>query len=512
MSNYVTTLKVDDGDYLAKIQKAREELNKTTQAARQANEQTRQETANRQALVRVTEDQRRETDKLKDAQDKQAKAAKDNSPWKDALREIPMVGRAMSFLEGPIGQLAAKYRGLSIAIGAAAGAALLLRSEAGKATKREDTALTTGLSVGRVQALSSAASSVGAEPSQIFQSIGDVRKNQGAALSGQQEQIKSFQQLGISIEQLRRLGPDELFLKIGQRLASGSGSAEDFNAAIKVMGEGSKTLIPAFTRDLAGLTAQFEKLGLVADENTNKVLSQTDKLLNTAKAGIGGAVNRMLSELAADFGSKSLAVLGSVMSATGMKAGDEILLSIYERAARSNSAQLGSEGEQNANRSLSARRANEAEMAQTLQAIHDQEMRDLEEINALLEQRARYEWEGLDAVQQRAELQSRIAAAQSTLQALGEYSGGNEKQKLQAENEILAAQLGLKQLDDAGKAGKGSVDNRRDTDALARIGGFRGGSERVESETRQLRQSLDRHAAASRQMIDELTTAVRSLT
>jgi hypothetical protein len=475
MGNYNTKLTLDDSDYLAKIQKAREELNKTTQAARQANEQTKQEAVNRQALVRATEAQRRETDKLKDTQEKQSKAAKEGSPWKDALREIPMVGRAMDFLEGPLGRLALRYKAVALAAGAIGAVGAGFISSTRRAMGTSDQATITGVSASRSRAFSMAAPGVGADPSQVTQSVSDLRRNQGAALSGQQEQIKFFQQLGISLQDLERSSPDELFLQIARSLSVAGNNAEMFNAATKVMGEGSRNLFPAFQKGFAGIVDEIEKGNSAINDSTIKSMAFVGEFWGKQWNDMKTAALGTMDLIALRLGQLGTGLAGGIASTLGSGIGDEMLVGLFNDKYNVSAA----EGEAGAQQKAAARaqrkeQEKEATKVEAQRAFaEDQQVAKAEELLALQEMIKAAEFESLDAVAKQAELKERISRAQSTI-ALLQAEGGNEAEIARQQLQVIEAQNALKQMAQAEVGSTKGQLGSTNADTLQRVGIFRG--------------------------------------
>jgi len=82
-----------------------------------------------------------------------------------------------------------------------------------------------------------------------------------------QVKLDAFGKLGISLQQLKTLKPEELFLQIAKNLKNCDASSADLQRALQdVFGKGSSQLLIAFNSDLAGMFERLKELGAVVDE------------------------------------------------------------------------------------------------------------------------------------------------------------------------------------------------------------------------------------------------------
>lgn len=78
------------------------------------------------------------------------------------------------------------------------------------------------------------------------------------AIKGNRDLMAEFNQLGISMADLNRLTPDEVFHKIANRMEGATVSAADLAAMIKTMGRGADELVPAMRSGLFSGASPFK--------------------------------------------------------------------------------------------------------------------------------------------------------------------------------------------------------------------------------------------------------------
>lgn len=120
----------------------------------------------------------------------------------------------------------------------------------------------TGVSVEQIQKLSYAAGLSGASADDLRVSITHLARASEAAQGGNEEAIKTFHKLGLSMEQLKKDSPDELMLAISEKFKELGPGAKRTALAMDVFGRSGTALIPM----LGAGREEIEKLGLEAEE------------------------------------------------------------------------------------------------------------------------------------------------------------------------------------------------------------------------------------------------------
>jgi len=194
----------------------------------------------------------------------------DASSAMDALSgKTGKLGQYLSAL-GPMGLAAGAGIGaLALGLGAAAAAGAGLISWAADATRHlidvggslADLAAKTGVGVEALQALGFAGSLVGVSMEEIG---GSVSKMQKAIADGD----ASFKQLGLSIEHLRSIGPEQQFAEIAAKIAAIKDPTQQAAAAMDVFGKSGTQLLPLIKSDMAAAADEARRLGIILSSET----------------------------------------------------------------------------------------------------------------------------------------------------------------------------------------------------------------------------------------------------
>jgi len=114
----------------------------------------------------------------------------------------------------------------------------------------------------------------------------------GDAQDGLTETIRDFDKLGISVEELEGLSPEEAFLKLGQAIADIEDPLVRANVAQGIFGRAGMDLIPMFDEGaeaMATLRQEAHDLGIVFDQEAAKKAEElTDAMhrVNEATSGV----------------------------------------------------------------------------------------------------------------------------------------------------------------------------------------------------------------------------------
>ncbi len=113
----------------------------------------------------------------------------------------------------------------------------------------------------------------------------------GDAQDGLTETIRDFDKLGVSVEELEGLSPEEAFLKLGQAIADIEDPLVRANVAQGIFGRAGMDLIPVFDQGaeaLKGMRQEAHDLGIVFDEEAAKKAEEfTDALHRVSEATSG---------------------------------------------------------------------------------------------------------------------------------------------------------------------------------------------------------------------------------
>lgn len=167
------------------------------------------------------------------------------------------------------------------------------------ASKLKDMSGQSGLTTDILQELGYAAKMTGSDVSDIGNAMKFLQKNTDAAMealkSGSETGGEAFKRLGINVEELKALTPDQQFMTMATALAGVTDEGERTALALQVFGKGGSALLPMLADGATGLTdfmAKARELGIVmgtdAVESGDKFGDSLDTL--NSQLGAVGAV------------------------------------------------------------------------------------------------------------------------------------------------------------------------------------------------------------------------------
>lgn len=186
--------------------------------------------------------------------------------------------------------------GLTSALGlSTAGFAAMVARQASAARETAALASSIGVSTGRLQELQYAAKSVGLESDAMGDILKDVSDKIGDAYAnGGGEALDVINNLGLSVQDLINLRPDEQLLAISQRLNELPRAAR-INA-LESLGNDLSRLLPLLENNAAGLKAAADEardFGYALDEEQNKALVAAGNGLTRLTGFAEGFANRL---------------------------------------------------------------------------------------------------------------------------------------------------------------------------------------------------------------------------
>jgi hypothetical protein len=189
------------------------------------------------------------------------------------------------------GSLSASMRGLG---GTIAGAFAFDRLIAGFATaidkgdQLQDLANRFGVSASAIQEVGNAASLSGGSVEDVAKAFNKLAQNAGAALGGNQQLQEAFNAIGLSLEDLQRLSPQELFFALSKALNQGSLGARDFDIAMQLAGRSSASLMETMRMGPEAIQATGQAMGVFSDETAARLSEASDNIKKMQNAFIIG--------------------------------------------------------------------------------------------------------------------------------------------------------------------------------------------------------------------------------
>lgn len=155
-------------------------------------------------------------------------------------------------------------RNVGAAIGGAFAAAAIgrgVKALVSSAGEIRDTARAYGLTAEEFQGLDFAAKQTGASVNDFLKSIKSISIAQQSALEGQKEYTDMMNRLGISMDDLRSMSPQDLFREIAKRVESGELGVQNMADLFQLMGRNAANVLPAMQDGLDGTIAKFNEMG-----------------------------------------------------------------------------------------------------------------------------------------------------------------------------------------------------------------------------------------------------------
>jgi hypothetical protein len=152
-----------------------------------------------------------------------------------------------------------------------------------------------------LQAYQFAAEQSGVSVETFGKGIQKLGINLGEAQTGNKSAIKSFADLGLSVEELTRLSPEQAFEKVAAAISQLPNPAQQAAAAVGLFGKSGAELVPVFQEGagfLAQMRAEAERLQLVLSKEQVQGLATLDDSISKVSASFKSLQARIVAELA----------------------------------------------------------------------------------------------------------------------------------------------------------------------------------------------------------------------
>jgi hypothetical protein len=172
----------------------------------------------------------------------------------------------------------------------------------------------TGVSVEALSALGYAADQTGTDLIAVEDGIKHMQREMVAAAQGNQEALVSFNQLGLSVQALGRLKPDQQLGAVANAIARIPNPTLQAATAIKLLGRNSTQLIPLI-ENFGALTKEAEEFGLITSTESAEAgqkLGQSMKLLTAVVRDLSEAVGEALAPMFEEFSMSASRVINRV--------------------------------------------------------------------------------------------------------------------------------------------------------------------------------------------------------
>jgi len=209
-------------------------------------------------------------------------------------------------LGGKIQANSAKFksmgRGMTMAGGAiVASMGLMIKKYAQAGDQVHKMALRTGFATSTLSELKYAAEISGGSITSLEKGIKKMSKSLTDASIGLETYVRSFDRIGLSVEELMALSPEDQFLKIAEGIASLESPTLRAATAQEIFGRAGTELLPLFAEGVDGMAALREKakeLGYSFDTEAAEGaarLVDAQTTLKTAISGLGISISQNLA-------------------------------------------------------------------------------------------------------------------------------------------------------------------------------------------------------------------------
>lgn len=143
-------------------------------------------------------------------------------------------------------------------------------------------AIRTGISAETLSTMSFAAEQSGSDLATFEKAIGRMHRQVAEAAGGNRAAVETFYELGIGIEQIKNLAPEDQFKALADQIKAIRDPAAKMTAAMRVFGKAGQALLPILNEGRAGiegLQAEARDLGLeISGEGAEEAAKLNDSL------------------------------------------------------------------------------------------------------------------------------------------------------------------------------------------------------------------------------------------
>ena len=147
-----------------------------------------------------------------------------------------------------------------------------------KGDQLQDIAEKFGVSASKLQLLGNAASVFGSGIDQVSAGLNKLSLAQQKALAGDKGLAETFAEVGISLDELRSMAPEDILLRISDSFASGANEGRQFIIVNELLGKAQTDLIKVLNQGSAAIIEQGENIGVYTDEQIASLSALSDSL------------------------------------------------------------------------------------------------------------------------------------------------------------------------------------------------------------------------------------------
>ena len=174
-----------------------------------------------------------------------------------------------------------------------------------KGDELQDIAEKFGVSASKLQMLGNAASVFGSGLDQVSAGLNKLSLAQQKAVSGEsgsEALVDTFAEVGISLEELRSITAEDIFLKIADSFASGANDGRQFVIVNELLGKAQTDLIKVLNQGSQAIIEQGNAIGVFSNETIAQLSAASDsikKFQNILTVGFGVAASKIMQAVEA---------------------------------------------------------------------------------------------------------------------------------------------------------------------------------------------------------------------
>jgi hypothetical protein len=147
-----------------------------------------------------------------------------------------------------------------------------------KGDQLQDIAEKFGVSASKLQLLGNAASVFGSGVEAVSAGLNKLSLAQQKAIAGDDGLINTFKEVGITIDDLKTMGAEDIFLRISDSFASGANEGRQFIIVNELLGKAQTDLIKVMNQGSNAILEQGNAIGIWSDETIAQLSAASDSL------------------------------------------------------------------------------------------------------------------------------------------------------------------------------------------------------------------------------------------
>jgi DNA-binding Xre family transcriptional regulator len=202
------------------------------------------------------------------------------------------VGGLQNSLKGMAGPLAAAFS--VAAVGAFSKSLIDAADNMAKLSQK------TGISVTELSRFTNAGNEAGVSQDTLASSLIRLNKSIADGVSGNQQIQEAFRQVGISLNDLKRLSPEEIFLRLSDGMAKAADGPGKIQVGNALLGKSFSELIPMLNQGSEGIKAyqatfdeDFAKKAEVFNDNITKMTENFKRLMVNGISPVIAGINKL---------------------------------------------------------------------------------------------------------------------------------------------------------------------------------------------------------------------------